>query len=113
MGRSITREDRLFGGSALALQVSAGDFADRIHSLLKVNGQGEKIDSVAGTGGSGRAAEDRGVAVADKAGAVCKSCELAGLDYERTAREIGFERSVILKHFLSSFSEFLRSARMI
>ena len=96
-------EDSLFGGASLTLEISAGDAADRIHSLFEIDGQREKIDAVAGTCGSGGAAKNRGVAVAHKAGAVCKSCELAGLDYERTSGKVRFKRLVIFKHTVLPF----------
>ena len=35
--------------------------------------------------------------------AVCKSCELAGLDYERTSGKVRFKRLVIFKHTVLPF----------
>lgn len=69
----------------------------------KSTDSGRKSMPSPGTCGSGGAAKNRGVAVAHKAGAVCKSCELAGLDYERTSGKVRFKRLVIFKHTVLPF----------
>ena len=82
------RQDTLFAGTTLAAVEGAGDTADRVKLLLKVNGEGEEVDAVAGTGGSGGADEHAGVAVADHDGGVGELGELADLEREGTARKI-------------------------
>ena len=92
-------EDRLFARSALSLEEAAGDLACCVHSLLEVYRQRQKVDAVAGLLGCGCARQHYGLAVANEAGAVCKTCELAGLDHERSACEGVLKNLVVFKHF--------------
>ena len=83
-------QDALFAGTALAAVERTGDAADGVKLLLKVNGEGEEVDAVAGTGGSGGADEHAGVAVADHDGGVGELGELADLEGQRTTGELHF-----------------------
>ena len=89
------RQDALFAGTALAAVERAGDAADGVKLLLKVNGEGEEVDAVAGTGGSGGADEHAGIAVADHDGGVGELGELADLEREGTACELHLVLAVI------------------
>ena len=83
-------QDALLAGAALAAVEAAGDAADGVHLLLKVDGEGEEVDAVAGTGGRGGADQHAGVAVADHDGGVGELGELADLEGQRTAGEFHF-----------------------
>ena len=83
-------QDALLAGAALAAVEAAGDAADGVHLLLKVDGEGEEVDAVAGTGGRGGADQHAGVAVADHDGGVGELGELADLEGQRTAGELHF-----------------------
>ena len=81
-------QDALLAGTALAAVEAAGDAADGIQLLLKVDAQGEEVDAVAGTGGGGDAAQHARVAVADHDGGVGELGELADLERQRAAGQI-------------------------
>ena len=83
-------QDALLAGATLAAVEAAGDAAHGVHLLLEVHGQGEEVDAVAGTGGSGGEDEHAGVAVADHDGGVGEFGELADLEGQRTAGELHF-----------------------
>ena len=92
-------KDRLFRRSAFAAEIASGDLAYCVHLFVVVNGKGKEVDTVAGLGACRSASEDRCFAVADHAGAVCESCNLAGLYCERSAGVSVIEHSVIFEHF--------------
>ncbi|MPM71221.1 hypothetical protein SDC9_118184 [bioreactor metagenome] len=81
-------QNALFAGAAFAPVEGAGDAAHGVQLLLKVHAQGEEIDSVPGTGGSGDAAQHAGVAVAHHDGGVGQLRQFAHLHGEGTARQI-------------------------
>ena len=91
-------QNGLFAGTALTAQEAAGDLARRVHSLLKIDGEGQEVDAVAGLFRRGGAGQHDGLAVADEAGAVGKAGELAGLDHKRSACEGVLEDLVVFKH---------------
>ena len=84
MGRSMTR----VGGLALAAVEGAGDAADGVKLLLKVDGEGEEVDAVARTGRGRGANEHAGIAVADHDGGIGELGKLADLEREGAAGEL-------------------------
>ena len=90
-------ENRLLAGSALALHKGAGNLADRIELLLKIDGKREKIDAVAGLCRSGRRNVNGGLAVLHHAGAVGELGGLAGADDQRSAGKLCLEYLVGIK----------------
>ena len=90
-------QDRLFGGTALAAHEAARDAADRIQALLKVDREREEVDAVARLGGRGRRDEDCGVAVAHQARAVGELRELAGVDGQLAAGDLGLKNAMVFE----------------
>src|SRR5204862_1204314 len=65
-----------------------GDLADRVHALLEVDGQGEKVD-VAGLRRHAGRYEDDGFPDSDRRGAVGLGGQPPCLDNQRSAVDIG------------------------
>ena len=113
----LTRgQDRLLGRTALTAHERAGNAAYCVHTLLKVNGEREKVDAVTRLSGCGSGNENSGLAVANQAGAVSELCHLAGLDGQLAAGDLGLKNAVVFEvkvvdicHFVSSF-DFWRAA---
>ena len=103
----LTRgQDRLLGRTAYC-----------VHTLLKVNGEREKVDAVTRLSGCGSGNENSGLTVANQAGAVSELCHLAGLDGQLAAGDLGLKNAVVFEvkvvdvcHFVSSFNRLGRAA---
>ena len=114
----LTRgQDRLLGRTALTAHERAGNAAYCVHTLLKVNGEREKVDAVTRLSGCGSSNENSGLAVANQAGAVSELCHLAGLDGQLAAGDLGLKNAVVFEvkvvdvcHFVSSFNRLGRAA---
>jgi hypothetical protein len=78
-------EGFFFGGTSLALEIAAGEFAGRGRLFLVVDGQREEVLPLAQLGRGDGAGQDDGVAGADHDGAVGEFGDFAG-----------FERDLIL-----------------
>ena len=78
--RHATGEDFLLGGTALALEVAAGNLADRGRALAVLDGEGEEVLAFLDLGGGDGGDEDEGVGKADGDCAVGQVGELAGFD---------------------------------
>ena len=71
-------EDAALGGLALAAVEAAGDPADGVHPLLKLDGEGEVVNAGLGVGRAGDGGENGGVAVAADALGIGKLRDLTG-----------------------------------
>ena len=67
-------------GTAFALEVAAGDFADGGRFLAVIDGEREEVLAFLDLGGGDGGDDDDGVAVADGDGAVGELGEFAGFD---------------------------------
>ena len=83
-------QDAPLGGLALPAVEGAGDAAHGVHPLLKLDGQGEVVDTGLGDGVAGAGGQHHGVAVAADALGVGKLCHLAGLHGKGTAADFHF-----------------------
>ena len=90
-------QDRLLAGSALTAHIAAGDLTHGIELLFIVHGQREEVDAVPRLCGSGRRYVDDGLAVAYQTRAVGELGHFAGLNDQRSARELGLEHAVLVK----------------
>ena len=81
-------QDALFTGTTLAAVEGAGDAADGVKLLLKVDGEGEEVDAVARAGRGRGADEHAGIAVADHDGGIGELGKLADLEREGAAGEL-------------------------
>ncbi len=82
-------EGFLFRGRALASEVPAGDPAARVHALAVLDREREKVlGFLPGPGGDARGEHHR-AAITDDDGSVCLLGNLAGLDGERHAADVG------------------------
>jgi hypothetical protein len=78
--RHATGEDFLFRGTAFALEVAAGDFADRGGAFAVFDGQREEVLAFLDLGRGDGGDDDERVAVADGDRAVGELGQLAGFD---------------------------------
>ena len=78
--RHATGENFLFRGTAFALEVAAGDLADRGRAFAVLDGEREEILAFLDFGGGDGGDDDEGIAVADGDRAVGEVGELAGFD---------------------------------
>ena len=88
-------EDAALGRTALAAVEAAGDAAHGVHPLFDLDGQREIVDAGLGQGRGDRGDEHDGVAVAADGLCVAELCDLAGLDREGTAADLGLKNVVI------------------
>ena len=103
-------EDAALGGLALAAVEAAGDPADGVHSLLKLDGQGEVVDAGLGIGGARHGGQDGGVAVAADALGVRQFCDLAGLHGKGATADHGLK--YVMVGVLFSGDHFLTSCKV-
>ena len=88
-------QNAALGGLALAAVETAGDAADGVHSLLKLDGQGEVVDAGLGVGGAGHGGQNDGVAVTADALGIGQLCNLARLHGEGAAADGRFEHVMV------------------
>ena len=88
-------QDGLFGGTALAAVEGAGNAADAVEALFKLNGQREVVHAGLGDGVAGDGREDHGVAVAADALGVGQLGNLAGLDGKGSAADLGLKNVMV------------------
>lgn len=91
-------KDRLFRGSALSAQISAGDPSHGVELFVKIYRQRQKIDAVPRLCGCGGGAENGCFAVLHERRAVGKARHFAGLYPQGSPRQLCFK--------YSSFAEF-------
>ncbi len=72
-------QDRPLGGASLALEEAAGDLPGRVHPLLDIHREREKVGAFAGLGSARRGRQDHGVATADDDRSVRLLGETSGL----------------------------------
>ena len=82
-------------GLTLAAHKGAGDAAHSVQLFLKVHGQGEEVDAVAGTGRGGDGHQHGGLAVADHGSGVGQLGHVAELQREGTAGDLGLVDMVV------------------
>ncbi len=82
------RQDGRLRRARLALDESTGDLARGVHALLVVNREGEEVDPLARLGGD-RRRQEHGVAHADEDCAIGLLGELARLEREGLAADLG------------------------
>ena len=82
-------------GLALAAVEGAGDAADGVHALFDLDGQREVVDAGLRQGRGDGGHEHDGIAVAADGLCVAELCDLAGLDREGTAADLGLKNVVI------------------
>ena len=90
-------QDRLLGGSALSSQIAAGDPAHGVELLFIIHREGEEVDAVPRLSRCGSRNVHYGLAVTNQTRAVGELGHLAGLDNQRSAREICLEYAVLVK----------------
>ena len=73
-------EDFLLGRAAFALEIAAGEFADRGRFFAVIDGEREPVLAFLDRGGGNGGDEDDGFAAADGDGAVGEFGEFAGFD---------------------------------
>ncbi len=78
--RHAAGEDFLFGRTAFALEVTAGELADGGRFFAVIDGEREPVLAFLDGGGGNGGDEDDGLAAADGDGAVGEFGELAGFD---------------------------------
>ena len=88
-------ENTAIRGFTLAAVKRAGDAADSVHALFDLDGQREVVNAGLGQGRGNSSDEDDGVAVAADGLGVAELCDLAGLDREGTAADLGLKNVVI------------------
>ena len=91
-------KNRLGGRSALAAIEASGNTTNGVQSLFVVHGEGEKINSVSGSGGCGSVGKDTSIAVAYQARSVGELADFSRLNHKRPTGVFVFEYSVIFKH---------------
>ena len=91
MGRSVepAGEDFLFGGTAFALEVAAGEFAGGGGFFAVIHGQGEEVLAFLGLGGGDGGHDDDGFAELDGYGAVGLFGEFAGFNDDLLVAHLG------------------------
>ena len=94
------RQNRFVARTSFALFEASGDFAHRIHFLLEIYSQREKIDSVARLGGKRRVYHNARFSASDKARTVCLLGILADFNGHRASADFR------LKDVILSFSDF-------
>ena len=82
-------------GLALAAVEGAGDAADGVHPLFDLDGQREVVDAGLRQGRGDGGHEHDGIAVAADGLCVAELCDLAGLDREGTAADLGLKNVMI------------------
>ena len=90
-------KDSLLGGSALSFEEAAGNFSYRVELLLKIYREREKVDALTGLSGTCYCNVNNCLAVANKAGAVCKLSGLTCFDDKGSACEFRFESSELVE----------------
>ena len=87
-----TRYQRLlFGGTAFALEIAAGNTASGVGFLLIVHGQGQEIDAFAGRLGGDDSSEHNGLAIGRHDGAVGLTGDLSGFKFEGTPTPVDLD----------------------
>ena len=90
-------QDSLLTGAALTAHKAAGDAADGVQLLFKINAQGEEINAFTGLFGHGDVAQHGGLAIADQTAAVGQGAHLAGLDNQLAAAQLGLKGAEFCK----------------
>ena len=85
------------GGTALTAHEGAGDAAHSVQLLLKLNGEGEEVDAVTGTGRDGNGHQHGGLAVLNHSGSAGQLGHLAHLDGQGTAAQVHGPALVVVK----------------
>ncbi len=99
-------EDTALGGLALAPVEAAGNAADGVELLLKLNGEGEVVDAVLRPCGGADGDENGGLTVSHHDGGVSELGVLAYLKLEGTARELHLVLSVVRKFSVLDYHSF-------
>ena len=82
-------EDFLLRRTAFALEVAAGELADRGRFLAVIDGEREPVLAFLDGGGGDGGDEDDGLAAADGDGAVGEFREFAGFDGDGSGADVG------------------------
>ena len=100
-------EDAALRRTALAAVEAAGDAAHGVHPLFDLDGQREIVDAGLRQRGRNSRHEHDSVAVAADGLGVAELCNLAGLDREGTAADVGFKDVVVGVLFLGNHKNLL------
>ena len=101
-------EDAALRRTALAAVEAARDAAHGVHPLFDLDGQREIVDAGLRQGRGHGGDEHDGVAVAADGLGVAELCDLAGLDREGTAADVGLKDVVVGVLFLGNHKNLLR-----
>ncbi len=82
----------LFGGTAFALEVAAGDAARGVSLFLVVDSQGQEIDAFARRLGGDNGRKHDGLAVGGDNSAAGLACNLSGFKFERPSAPVDLDR---------------------
>ena len=101
----------LLGGLTLTLEEATGDLAYCVHLLVVINRQRKEVDALAGSCGCGCGCEHGSLTVLNECRTVCKTCDLACLDYKGSACKLILVLFVVVKGFedqeLESYSVYM------
>ena len=94
-------QDGVLAGAALTAHEAAGDAAGGVEFFLKLDAQGEEVNTVARLVAHRNVAQHAGLAVADHRAAVGQATHFAGFDHKGAARKGRLELAVLGEGFQS------------